>query len=356
MRDNRTEQRSSGAGERPFSEVMMRLVQLQRAGERSVAAVENDTLRLLERGVCRSVYELATKVANEGGTLQASAENALSGEILEYDPIYNGVSEWKILPSFDHPSEYERCMVSGTGLTHKASAENRAAMHKSAQTQLTDSARMYEMGLQGGNPAAGEAGVQPEWFFKGNGSVLKAHGEALELPSYGWDGGEEPEIAGVYLISEDGEPLRVGLTLANEFSDHQMEKKNYLYLAPSKLRNCSIGPELSIGDVPFQKVEGTVSVYRGGQPLWSKTIYTGQENMSHSESNLEHHHFKYEAHRRPGDVHVHFFGADAFSFGEGVALEDGDLMEVSFAGFGRPLRNSLKIASRPERFQSVRIL
>ena len=31
----------------------------------------------------------------------------------------------------------------------------------------------------------------------------------------------------------------------NEFSDHRFEKKNYLNLAGSKLRTCSIGPELS---------------------------------------------------------------------------------------------------------------
>src|SRR5207244_12831064 len=37
-------------------------------------------------------------------------------------------------------------------------------------------------------------------------------------------------------------------------------------------------------------------------------------------SNMEHHHFKFDSHKRPGDVHVHFFGADAFSFGEGIRL------------------------------------
>ena len=65
--------------------------------------------------------------------------------------------------------------------------------------------------------------------------------------------------------------------------------------------------------------------------------------MSHSLANLEHHHFKYDAHRRPGDAHVHFFGADAFSFGAGVRLEDGDTMVVAFEGFGRPLRNPIRL-------------
>ena len=64
--------------------------------------------------------------------------------------------------------------------------------------------------------------------------------------------------------------------------------------------------------------------------------------MSHNLANIEHHHFKFEGHRRPGDVHVHFFGADAFSFGEGIRLEDGDVMQVRFDGFGRALRNPLQ--------------
>ena len=70
--------------------------------------------------------------------------------------------------------------------------------------------------------------------------------------------------------------------------------------------------------------------------------------MCHSLANLEHHHFKFEFHRRPGDLHIHFFGADAFSFGDGVRLEDGDVMQVRFEGFGRALRDPLARA-RPSR-------
>ena len=148
----------------------------------------------------------------------------------------------------------------------------------------------------------------------------------------------------------------MGLTVGNEFSDHLMEKKNYLYLAPSKLRSCSIGPELIIGELPFDDVRGTVTIVRNQSAIWRKDIWTGQKNMSHSLANLEHHHFKYEEHRRPGSVHIHFFGADAFSFGEGIALESGDVMEVSFLQFGRPLRNAVRICTRPKTFVGVHTL
>jgi hypothetical protein len=334
----------------------MHVVQLRSESGRRVGIVEGAQIRVLNAREQSNVYDFAQQAIAETRELQSILLEADTAETLDYEAIYEAGEKWRLLPCFDHPYDSAHCMVSGTGLTHKASAENRAAMHKSMTQQLTDSMRMYQMGLEGGKPAPGQIGVQPEWFYKGDGSILRGHGDDLNVPAYAWDGGEEPEIAGVYLIGLGGEPFRVGLTMANEFSDHQMEKKNYLYLAPSKLRNCSIGPELVIGDVAFEDVPGEVSITRNGSAVWKKEIWTGEKNMSYSVANLEHHHFKYEAHRRPGDVHIHFFGADAFSFGENVALEAGDVMEVGFSGFGRRLRNQLQIAPKPEAPVSVKAL
>jgi hypothetical protein len=218
---------------------------------------------------------------------------------------------------------------------------------------VTDSMRMFDWGMEGGKPAPGAIGVPPEWFYKGLGTCLRAHGEPLDVPSFAGDGGEEPEIAGCYLIDRSGAPRRVGFAVGNEFSDHITEKKNYLYLAPSKLRLCSLGPELAL-DAAFGDVSGTVSIERAGKAFWSRAVKTGEVHMSHSLANLEHHHFKFPAHRRPGDAHVHFYGADAFSFGEGVSLQDGDVMVVAWEGFGRPLRNPLRIDRKPDPLIEVR--
>ena len=310
--------------------------------------VENDRLRLLEQ--FDSIYALAQAAMRAGATLADIVAGRLSDTALEYDPIYAQASEWRLLAPFMHP-EPSRCLVSGTGLTHKASADNRQAMHE-RRAELSDSMRMYLDGLEGGRPAAGEIGAAPEWFYKGCGTVLRAHGDPLLVPPYAGDGGEEPEIAGAYVIDPDGRPRRVGMMAANEFSDHVTEKKNYLYLASSKLRTCAVGPELVV-DPDFAAVRGSVSIERAGAVVWSRAIASGEANMSHSLANLEHHHFKYEAHRRAGDAHVHFFGADAFSFGAGIALEDGDVMVVAFEGFGRPLRNPIRIERGPERFVAV---
>lgn len=310
---------------------MIRLVQLQGPGGRRLALVEEPHLVLLDG--CSSVYEFAQACMENKQSLRGSTQ-------IDYDEVYAGASEWTILPSADHPEEPARCLISGTGLTHMASAKNRQAMHGKPE-DLTDSMRMYRSGVEGGKPGVGEIGVAPEWFYKGSGAGLRGHNEPLAIPEFAEDGGEEPEIAGVYLIDPEGVPRIIGFTQGNEFSDHELERRNYLYLAASKLRSCSIGPELVIG-AEFDSVSGTVSIERGGRTLWSKSICTGEKAMSHTLANLEHHHFKFETHRRPGDLHVHFFGADAFSYGEGIRLEEGDFMQVHFEGYGRPLRNPLR--------------
>ncbi len=66
--------------------------------------------------------------------------------------------------------------------------------------------------------------------------------------------------------------------------------------------------------------------------------------MCHSIDNLEAHHFKYQQFLRPGDVHIHFFGTATLSYGEGFETREGDIFEIEAPGFGRPLRNPLRLA------------
>jgi hypothetical protein len=276
----------------------------------------------------------------------------LSKETIDYAAVYNGQDEWKLLPSFDHPGGPFGCLVSGTGLTHKNSALSRQSMHLSDKDKLTDSMIMYQWGEEGGFPEKGKIGVQPEWFYKGNGACLRAHGQTLEVPPYANDGGEEPEVAGVYVVDEEGKPWRIGFTTGNEFSDHVMEKKNYLYLAPSKLRQCSIGPELVITN-DFEVFGGKVSIFRKEETVWTTDIKSGEKNITHSLENMEYHQFKYAGHRIPLQAHIHFFGADAFSYGKGIKLQDGDAMQVEWNELGRPLRNTVKIVKEEERLLKV---
>ncbi|EWG97973.1 hypothetical protein Q427_32795 [Halomonas sp. BC04] len=112
-------------------------------------------------------------------------------------------------------------------------------------------------------------------------------------------------------------------------------------MAHSKLRACSVGPELLIGELPGH-LEGTSRIVRGGKTLWEKPFLTGETNMAHSLANLEYHHFKYPGFRRPGDVHVHFFGTATLSFADAIQTQEGDRFEISLTEFGRPLRNPLR--------------
>ena len=334
---------------------MMRLVQLRRGGERRVALVDEPRLRLLANS--DSVYALAGAALARSSSLRALVEdsvsplNPLSNEALDYDEVYAGRSAWQLITPIDHP-EPSRCLVSGTGLTHLGSAANRNTMHGKSDDELTDSMRMFRAGLEAGRPKPGCAGIPPEWFYKGTGAILRAHGDPLVVPPFAGDGGEEAEIAGVYIVDRDGRPRRIGMAAGNEFSDHKFEKTNYLNLASSKLRTCAIGPELVI-DPDFQHVPGDVSIERAGLTVWQKHIASGEAEMCHSLANIEHHHFKFDAHRRAGDLHVHFYGAHSLSFGDGIELADGDVMVVQFAGFGRPLRNPLRKAVADEAIATV---
>jgi hypothetical protein len=321
---------------------MTRLIQIQNGAERRVAVVEEPRVRLLD-GV-KSVFELAQEAVDSKIPLVELIQKKATCEFLDYDPIYLGKSAWRLLAPIDHPDEPARCLVSGTGLTHLGSAKNREKMHEAKESELTDSMKMFRLGVEGGKPAPGKIGVAPEWFYKGCGTILRAHGEPLEVPSYAEDGGEEAEIAGVYFVDANGQPHRIGMAIGNEFSDHKFEKNNYLNLAGSKIRTCALGPELVI-EPEFQSVPGTATIERGGAIFWQKEIATGEAEMCHSLANIEHHHFKFETHRRPGDLHVHYFGACALSFGDGVELADGDVMQIQFTGFGRSLRNPLRVAA-----------
>jgi hypothetical protein len=328
---------------------MVHLVQISTGTSRRVAVVEEPHLRCLT-GV-QSVYELALRCLNEGSTLSDLALALAHGEVLDYDAIYSGTSEWHLLAPIDVPDSPSRLTIAGTGLTHLGSAKERQAMHlvdvvKASET-VTDSMRMFQWGIEGGRPAEGQIGIAPEWFYKGNGFMLQAPFAPLTIPAYAEDGGEEAELAGIYVIGEDGTPYRIGMATGNEFSDHQFEKRNYLNLAGSKLRTCSLGPELVVG-AEFREVTGEVRIERGTDTIWSKKVATGEENMCHSLANLEHHHFKFEGHRQPGDVHVHFFGAHSLSFGEGIELKDGDWIDVRYEGFGRGLRNSICVEAKSE--------
>jgi len=320
----------------------MRLVQfLAKDGRRAVALVGDDAHGRVIRDVVTS-HELAGRAIAEKLSLKALVDRLGFGETVD---IRAALAEGRVLVPLDHPGDPAHLIVTGTGLTHLGSAEGRDSMHKdlSDSAKLTDSMKMFKLGLEAGKPAPGTEGAQPEWFYKGDGGSVVAPEADFASPAFAQDGGEEPEIVGLYLIGPDGTPHRLGFALGNEFSDHITEKFNYLWLAHSKLRQCSFGPELRTGPLPGA-VTGRSRVRRGNEIIFDKPFLSGEDNMSHTIANLEAHHFKYAGFRRPGDVHVHFFGTATLSFSAGVKTQEGDVFEIEADAFLFPLRNALGAA------------
>lgn len=322
------------------------------AVEPQVARVVDAYRLAVARGT--TLANLVTQLA-ERSTLRLAYSQLLANRSLADGPI--------LRPPVDHADPY-RVLITGTGLTHLGSMQSRDQMHVAApaiqaaaasEPPKTDSRKMFEWGLAGGRPTPETRGTAPEWFYKGSGAILRGHGEALEIPDFTHDGGEEPEIVGCYVNDAHGRPVRLGFALGNEWSDHATEKLNYLYLAPSKLRTCSVGPELSIGH-DFQEIELQCTVSRRGAVLYdSGKLWSGEKHMCHSLANMEDHHFKYSQHRVPGDVHLYFFGTSKLSYGNrDWVYADGDEIQIAATGFSAPLVNVVrKFPESPEPYSVI---
>ena len=307
-------------------------------GSRAVAMREDAQTEARIVPGTTSTYELALAAIAAGHDLATEIAARGAGDPVD---LAAAMAEGRMLLPLDH-TDPAHLHLTGTGLTHLGSASARDAMHQKplAPEEMTDSMKMFRMGLEGGRPGAGQIGAQPEWFYKGNGHSAAAPGQPLTSPGFALDAGEEPELAGLYIIAPDGQPFRLGFALGNEFSDHVTERGNYLWLAHSKLRPASYGPEMRVGPLP-DHVEGQSRVIRDGAVIWEKPFLSGEANMSHSLANLEHHHFKYDLFRQPGDVHVHYFGTATLSFADGITTQPGDAFVIACDSFGLPLLNPL---------------
>ncbi len=317
----------------------MRIIQFRDGETKRRVGIVRDAESVDVLAEASTVYALAQQAIRRQVTLQALLEQHSIAQRVDYATL---LREGCLLPPLDHPDP-AHMLISGTGLTHLGSATARDEMHQTPTAAQTDSMKLFRLGLEGGKPAPGAVGVQPEWFYKGDGSWVVPPYGTLVSPAFAGDGGEEAEIVGLYVIGPQGVAYRLGFALGNEFSDHEMERRNYLYLAHSKLRPCAFGPELLLGDLPGD-VRGCVRIWREGQVIWQKPFLSGEDNMTHTIANLEYHHFKYPQFRREGDVHVHFFGTATLSFADGIRLAGGDIVEIESPVFGHSLQNRIMIA------------
>lgn len=327
----------------------MRLIQfVDRQGKRGVAAIGKTGARVVAGAA--TVYGLAREALAADATLAATVGRRPRGEAFD---LSLALREGRLLPPVDHPDP-AHLKISGTGLTHlgwQDRAEFAAAL--AANDPPTDAQRLLRLGLEDGRPEGGRLGARPEWFFKGDGAALVAPGAPIVVSDRSLAVGDEPEIAGLYIIAYDGTPHRLGFALGNEVTDHGLQRRNPIYNGHAKLCPCSLGPELLLGDLP-REVKGVARILRDEEVLWQKPFRTGEAAMLHSIANLERHCFGQARLNRPGDVHVHYFGTATFSFQDGIVPRDGDRFSIEAEIFALPLENPLRVeaAAVPE----VRIL
>ncbi len=279
----------------------MHLIQFtDERGSRAVAVTEGGTTSVVNGAT--SVYALATEAIERGLDLRAAGDR--EGSRRHRGQGQAGGARAGCWPRSTIPTR-RICMSPAPALP--ISARPRRATRCTSRTsrpprrRSTDSMKMFRMGLEGGKPAPGEVGVQPEWFYKGNGSTVVAPGAADPVPGLR---ARRRRGAGDrrHLRDRHGRHarVRVGFALGNEFSDHVTERRELPLPRPFQAaRLCSFGPELRVGDLP-RRCRGHVRASCAtAKVVWEKPFLSGEDNMSRTLANLEQHHFKYALFRQP---------------------------------------------------------
>ena len=170
--DLRTD-RSAPDLERGRRGISLRLAQfIDENGKRALGVTARGESRLVKGA--RTTLDLARQAIAEGVSLRKLIADRGVGKPVD---LARALKEKRVLTPIDH-KDPAHVIVTGTGLTHLGSAEGRDKMHKDLAdpAKLTDSMRMFKLGLEGGKPGRGETGAQPEWFYKGDGSILARAG------------------------------------------------------------------------------------------------------------------------------------------------------------------------------------
>ena len=323
----------------------MRLVQYVDAENRRAVAAETGDGYHRVAGTS-SVHALALEAIGAGRGLAGLVTERIGPEPVDLEALEQA---GKLLPPLDHPADPAHMLVTGTGLSHLGSAEGRDKMHRdlAEAATLTDSMRMFKLGLEGGKPGRGARTACSR-----NGSTRATArswpgrvGHWRARPSRS-TAARSRRSSGLYLIGPDGTALAGRLRARQRVLRPRHREAELSLPRPFQAAGVRIGPELLVGDLP-RDLRGTSRIRRGGAVVWEKPFLSGEGNMCHTIENLERHHFKYPVFRRPGDVHAHFFGTSTLSFSDGFKTQPGDVFEIEMAQFGRPLRNALAVAETP---------
>ena len=133
------------------------LIQFTDFSERYLGLVRDNNCIEQVGAAGETVYQLFQKSESSGHSFSQEIEDSLTNIKYDYNDVYEGQG-YEILPSMDHPDPHH-LYVAGTGLTHLGSASGRNSMHETKPDDMTDSMKMFQMGIEGGKPEAGGIGV-----------------------------------------------------------------------------------------------------------------------------------------------------------------------------------------------------
>ena len=284
----------------------MRLVQFRdQEGRRAVAVSHAGGHRRLEE--IETVYELVLAALESGASLAKTAAGFQSAQVIDVEAA---LREGRLLPPIEHPVP-TRCWVTGS---------------------------------EGARSPSGGGESPPSWFFRGSGSTLVAAEKPLAMPGFAPGGAPEAQVAGLFVIADDGVPCQVGWCLAHPVVDQALARSGGA--GHARLRATAIGPELLLGELPAA-LPAKAAVVRAGKVLAETWLDLGRAGMARSHADLIRDHFRYGMHRRPGDVHIHCFGSGSGHAAAAPGNDPEQLFELTCAAFGLPLRNPVVTLDAP---------
>ncbi|MEE6666161.1 hypothetical protein PS423_01955 [Pediococcus acidilactici] len=162
-----------------------------------------------------------------------------------------------------------------------------------------------------------------DWYYKGNGNVLRKDGDYLVLPLYGLWGGLETEILMVHLINENLEPVYLGYTLAIDFTNTGLRRRNKSLKNLSHISQTMVANEIATSSFPEYDIAHT-NITRGGKVIWNSDASAGKRNMWMNPKKLINFLFRNKEILLPGMIFYTLTGATMSSDKAGIHLKKGD--------------------------------
>ncbi|MFJ7098972.1 hypothetical protein ACIQWL_54375 [Streptomyces mirabilis] len=176
------------------------------------------------------------------------------------------------------------------------------------------------------NGAAVEKG-RLDFYYKGTGDLLCTDGELLASPVPLTGGGIEAEFCAVYCVNKVGEPVYLGYTLANDFSDAGLRHARRNLANLSKLQPTAVAAEVVLGELPESSAV-SASISRADRVVWQRDGALGRREMLYAPRVLERLLLRRRGLFAAGTVVYLLLGSCISSYKDGAELRDGDVVTL----------------------------